>query len=68
MTGRMIRMSTMGLVDCCRKLADKVSTLTLSRRHKGKKAAFVKLIKASDEKTLEHIILMANQLASKSGL
>ena len=54
------------IVDSCHKLADKVSTLTLSRRHKGKKAAFVKPIKASDEKTLEHAILMANQLAIKS--
>jgi len=54
------------IVDSCHKLADKVSTLTLSRRHKGKKAAFVKPIKASDEKTLENAILMANQLASKS--
>lgn len=48
------------------KLADKVSTLTLSRRHKGKKAAFVKPIKASDERTLDAAILMANNLASKS--
>ncbi len=43
-----------------------VSTLTMSRRHKGKKAAYVKPIKASDERTLENAILMANQLASKS--
>jgi hypothetical protein len=43
-----------------------VSTLTLSRRHKGKKAAYVRPIKASDERTLENAILMANQLASKS--
>ena len=53
-------------VDTCNKLADKVTTLTLSRKHKGKKAAFVKPIKASDEKTLENAIKMANQLASKS--
>merc|ERR1719158_2038036 len=33
---------------------------------KGKKAAFVKPIKASDERTLENAIIMANQLASKS--
>jgi hypothetical protein len=44
----------------------KVSTLTLSRRHKGKKAAYVRPIKASDERTLENAIIMANQLASKS--
>jgi len=43
-----------------------VSTLTLSRRHKGKKAAYVRPIKASDERTLENAIIMANQLASKS--
>ena len=43
-----------------------MSTLTLSRRHKGKKAAYVRPIKASDERTLENAILMANQLASKS--
>jgi len=55
-----------GIVESCHKLADKVSTLTLSRRHKGKKAAFVKPIKASDERTLENAILMANQIASKS--
>ena len=54
------------IVDTCNKLADKVTTLTLSRKHKGKKAAFVKPIKASDEKTLEKAIKMANQLASKS--
>ena len=53
------------LVDMGHKLADKVSTLTL-KKHKGKKAAFVKPIKASDEKTLEKAIKMANQLASKS--
>ena len=48
-------------------LADKVTTLTMTRtRHKGKKAAFVKPIKASDERTLENAIIMANQLASKS--
>ena len=48
-------------------LAGKVTTLTMSRtRHKGKKAAFVKPIKASDERTLENAIIMANQLASKS--
>jgi hypothetical protein len=40
--------------------------MTLSRRHKGKKAAYVRPIKASDERTLENAILMANQLASKS--
>ena len=54
------------IVDIGNKIADKVSTLTLSRKHKGKKAAFVKPIKASDEKTLEKAIKMANQLASKS--
>ena len=54
------------IVDTCNKLADRVTTLTLSRKHKGKKAAFVKPIKASDEKTLENAIKMANQLASKS--
>eukprot|EP00092_Neocalanus_flemingeri_P101629 GFUD01129951.1.p1 GENE.GFUD01129951.1~~GFUD01129951.1.p1 ORF type:complete len:1100 (+),score=246.67 GFUD01129951.1:50-3349(+) len=54
------------IVDSCHKLADKVSTLTLSRRHKGKKAAFVKPITAADAKTLDNAILMANQLASKS--
>ena len=53
------------LVDMGHKLADKVSTLTL-KKHKGKKAAFVKPIKASDEKTLEKAIKMANKLASKS--
>ena len=55
-----------GIVESCHKLADKVTTLTLSRRHKGKKAAYVRPIKASDEKTLENAILMANQIASKS--
>ena len=55
-----------GLVESCHKLADKVTTLTLSRRHKGKKAAFVRPIKASDERTLENAIIMANQIASKS--
>ena len=40
--------------------------MTLSRKHKGKKAAYVKPIKASDERTLENAILMANQIASKS--
>jgi len=53
------------LVDMGHKLADKVSTLTL-KKHKGKKAAVVKPIKASDEKTLEKAIKMANKLASKS--
>ena len=55
-----------GIVESCHKLKDKVQTLTLSRRHKGKKAAYVKPIKASDERTLENAILMANQIASKS--
>ena len=55
-----------GIVDTCHKFADKVTTMTLSRKHKGKKAAFVKPIKASDERTLENAILMANQIASKS--
>jgi len=55
-----------GIVDSCHKLADKVSTMTMSRRHKGKKAAFVRPIKASDERTLENAIIMANQIASKS--
>merc|ERR1711970_1459811 len=55
-----------GIVDSCHKFADKVTTMTLSRKHKGKKAAYVKPIKASDERTLENAILMANQIASKS--
>jgi len=55
-----------GIVESCHKFKDKVQTLTLSRRHKGKKAAFVKPIKASDERTLENAIIMANQIASKS--
>ena len=43
------------------------STLTLSaRRNKKKQQATVKPIKASDEKTLENAIAMANALASKS--
>jgi len=56
-----------GIIDGINKFADKVSTtLTMSRKHKGKKAAVVKPIKAADEKTLENAIKMANALASKS--
>lgn len=42
------------------------STLTLHKKHKKKQQATVKPIKASDEKTLENAIAMANALASKS--
>ena len=55
-----------GIVDSCHKFADKVTTMTISRKHKGKKAAFVRPINATDEKTLENAIRMANAIASKS--
>ena len=43
------------------------STLTLhSRKNKKRQQATVKPIKASDEKTLDNAIAMANMLASKS--
>ena len=46
---------SLGIGGSLHKLADKV-TLTMSRRHKGKKAAYVKPMKEGDERTLENAI------------